>query len=94
MPAIPLGVTHEARAPERGVLRPPVCCLPSRLMVARVLRDEETAREYISETLYALWFDLHHGSPLTPDDYQALLDETEAQLMALIVVWRLLEPSE
>ena len=64
------------------------------LMVARVLRDEETAREFISQTLYELWYDLHHANPLTPDDSQNLLDETEVQLMNLVVIWRLLAPSE
>ena len=62
-------------------------------MVARVLRDEETAREYISQTLYELWYELHHGNPDRPD-FQNLLDRTEAELMNLIVIWRLLDPSE
>ena len=63
-------------------------------MVAFVLRDEDTGREYIDQLLYELWYDLHHSSPLTTDDFQNLLDETEVKMMNLVVIWRVLKPDD
>ena len=63
-------------------------------MVAQPLLSKEGAQEYIETLLYELWHDLHHGEPSSERECQNLLDETEHQLMRLVVIWGLLHPSE
>lgn len=60
-------------------------------MVARVLKDEATGKEYIDQALYELWSDLHHSRPLTIEDAQTVIDTAEVLAMNLVVIWRLLE---